>query len=135
MPKRFYKTGPKRQGVAAAELAVALPALVILVLASIEATGMIFLREGLTSAAYETARMAVRADGSTAAANTRATEMITARDIKGSNVTLDPPNMETTPRGTVVEVTVTAPCSANSMLPAWFFAGRSMSVTAKMVKE
>lgn len=126
---------PRRSGVAAAELAVALPALVILVLASIEATGMIFLREGLSATAYETARMAVRADGSTAAANARATEMITSREINKATITLNPTTMESTPRGDAVVVTVSAPCGDNSLLPAWFFAGRSMSVTATMIKE
>lgn len=127
--------GQRRAGVAAAELAVALPALVILVLASIEATGMIFLREGLSSTAYETVRMAVRADGSTVAANARATEMITSRQINSGSVTLNPAVMEDTDRGQTVVVTVSAPCSANSMLPSWFFAGRSITVTATMVKE
>ncbi len=125
----------QRRGVAAAELAVALPALVILVLASIESTGMIFLREGMSATAYETLRMAVRADGSTAAANARATEMLTSREINGATVTLDPPVMEAVERGETVVVTATAPCAANSMLPAWFFAGKQMTVTATMVKE
>lgn len=120
---------------AVAELAVALPALVILVLASIEATNMIFLRESLSATAYETVRMAVRADGSTAYANARATEMIVSREIKQATVTMKPSVMEDTERGEVVVVTANAPCAANSMLPSWFFAGRSMTVTATMVKE
>jgi Flp pilus assembly protein TadG len=51
---------PGRRGVAAAEFAVCLPVLVLVVFASIEACSMIFLKESLTVAAYEGSRVALQ---------------------------------------------------------------------------
>ncbi|MEO2047664.1 MAG: TadE/TadG family type IV pilus assembly protein [Pirellulales bacterium] len=53
-PLRCYHS--TRQGVAAAELAVCLPVLVLLVLAMIESCTMIFLKQSLTVTAYEGVR-------------------------------------------------------------------------------
>src|SRR5262245_11435218 len=54
------------RGVAAAELAVCLPIVVLLVLATIEACSALFLKQSLTVAAYEGVRTAIE-EGATSA--------------------------------------------------------------------
>ncbi len=48
-----------RDGVAATELAVCMPVIVLVVLATIESCAMIFLQQSLSIAAYEGARVAL----------------------------------------------------------------------------
>ena len=55
----------KARGVAAAELAVCLPIVVLMVIATIEACSAVFLKQSLTVAAYEGVRTALE-EGATA---------------------------------------------------------------------
>lgn len=131
-PRR--RLGPRRAA-AAAELAICLPLLVMLMLASIEACTMIFLDHSLSIAAYEGARVAIAYDATSTKVHDRCDEMIEARDIEGATVSLTPANVATVPRGERVSVTVTAPCDSNMIIPAWFFGGRALSATTVMIKE
>lgn len=124
-----------RRAAAAAELAICLPLIVMLVLASIEACTMIFLDHGLTIASYEGVRVAINFDGTNAAARARANEIISQREIRGSTVTISPGDVSTVPRGQPVAVTVSAPCNSNAIIPPWFYGGRTLSVKTTMVKE
>lgn len=126
---------PLRRGVAAAELAICLPLIVMLVLASIEACSMIFLHHGLAIASYEGARVAINYDGTNAAVNSRYEEIINSRNIQGASLQLAPANCEVVERGNTIAVTVSAPCSPNAMIPPWFFGGQTLTSTTTMVKE
>ena len=96
---------------------------------------MIFVRQGLSVAAYEGVRAAIPDDGTTADMTKRSEAVLTARDIRGTTITATPKDVTTAARGTQVSVRVTATCDANSLMPAWFFGGRSLEATATMVKE
>jgi TadE-like protein len=124
-----------RRAAAAAELAICLPLIVMLVMASIEACTMIFLDHGLTITSYEGVRVAINYDGTSADARARCDEIINQREIHGANVTINPANVSNVPRGQPVAVTVSAPCTANAIIPPWFYGGRTLSVTTTMVKE
>lgn|GEM_PF-2733391 len=54
-----------RSGLAATEFAVCLPILLAIVIGTIEACSMVYLKQSLSVAAYEGARAALRAGGST----------------------------------------------------------------------
>ena len=54
--------GESRSGVAAAEFAVCLPVIVLLVLAMIESCTMVFLKQSVSIAAYEGVRTALLED-------------------------------------------------------------------------
>jgi Flp pilus assembly protein TadG len=125
----------RRRGSASVELAACLPVLALLVFGSIECCSMIFLRQAVTATAYETVRVAIHRDGTSSLAQRRATEVLSARGILSGTVELAPSEPFGVARGTLISVTVRAPCDANSFMPAWFFGGRTQSVTAKMVKE
>jgi Flp pilus assembly protein TadG len=131
---RQRKSKSRRRGTAVVEFAVCLPILVILVLGAIECTSMIFLKQSLNVVAYEAIRVAIRNDGTTAAANARANEVITERDIDGVNFSFSPSNIDGLDRGTPIQVTVTAPCGANSVFTLNFFSG-NLEAQAFMVKE
>jgi len=123
-----------RKGAAVAELAICLPAIVLLVFGAIECTSMIFLRQTLAITAYEGVRIAIKNDTTTADVDTRCNRIFTDRSVAGGTVVTDPAITETAVRGTPVTVTITAPCDANSILPLQFFGG-NLQATAIMNKE
>lgn len=124
-----------RRGVAAAELALCLPLIVFLLLASIEACSMIFLDHSLTIAGYEGVRTAINYDGTNASAYARCNQIITDREVQSATISFSHPNVAAVPRGVPITVTVSAPCANNAILPLWFYDGRTITNSITMVKE
>ena len=126
---------PLRSGVAAAEMAICLPLIVMLVLASLEACTMIFLHHGLAIASYEGVRIAINYDGTNSEVIDRYETIVDSRNIQGSTIQLDPANCAQVERGNTITVTVSAPCDQNGLIPPWFFGGQTLSSRTTMVKE
>jgi Flp pilus assembly protein TadG len=123
------------RGVAAAELAVCLPVVVLLVLATIEACSAIFLKQALTVAAYEGVRVALEEKATASQVRTACDQVLADRRINGGKVTVKPSNIAALSPGDFVDVTVSAPCAANSLVPAAFYRGRTLTATASMMIE
>jgi Flp pilus assembly protein TadG len=126
---------PARRGVAATELALTLPLLVMLLMASLEACSMVFLNHSLSIASYEAVRVAINFDATNTDVQQRCDTLIDARNVSGSQLSISPSNVATVPRGTPIALTVSAPCDANALIPPWYFGGKTLSVTTTMVKE
>jgi hypothetical protein len=124
-----------RRAAAAAELALCLPLIVFLLLASLEACSMIFLDHSLTIASYEGVRTAINYDATNSAVNNRCNEIIDEREVADANIAFNPANVANVPRGEQITITVSAPCDANAILPLWFYQGRTLTVSTTMVKE
>ncbi len=124
-----------RRAAAAAELAICLPLIVFLLLASLEACSMIFLDHSLTIASYEGVRQAINYDGTNADVLARCDEIIAERGVKSSAIAISPANVATVNRGTPITITVSAPCSPNAILPLWFYGGKTLTCSTTMVKE
>ena len=125
----------KRRGAALVEFAVCLPVLMILILGSMEATSAIFVRQALTTSAYEGIREAIRTNSSTTDATTRAQDVLTARRIQGSTIRFTPADVRTAPRSTPVIVEVSAPYKINSPFFGTVIADRVTTVRTVMIKE
>ncbi len=124
-----------RRAVAAAELAVCLPMIVLLVLAMIESCTMIFLKQSLTVAAYEGARTALEDQATSNDVRRSGQQVLTERRVNGAAVTVTPDDIQSLSPGQYISVTVTAPADSNSAIPGSFFRGRALSATATMMKE
>ena len=124
-----------RSGLATVELAVCLPAIVILVLGAIEACSMIYLNQTLSVSGFEGLRMATKRSATSADAIARANEILTARQVTDAVVTLDPAEVASLASGTEITLSVSAPCNANAILPAWFFGGQTITASSTMVKD
>ena len=125
----------KRWGTATVEFAVCCPVIVLIVFASIEACGMIFLKQELQATAYETARTAV-APGTTAeGAIARGDEMLQQWNVRQGRVEVQPLNLLDARSGDRVTVTVTTRIDANRIVPEWFFAAGELSADCVMLKE
>lgn len=121
-------------GVAATELAVCLPIVVLIVLATIESCSALFLKQSLTVAAYEGARTAIEKGATAATVQTACNNILTDRRVKGSKITISP-TISTLKPGDYVDVTVSAPCNSNSPVPTSFFRGRTLTAKASMMIE
>lgn len=128
-------SGKTRGGVAAAEFAVCLPIIVLLVLAMIESCTMIFLKQSLTVAAYEGVRTALQQNAVGSDVRRASQQILTERRVRGTTISISPNNFEALPVGQYVQVTVTAPADLNSVIPGNFFRGKTLSGTATMMKE
>ena len=127
--------GNQRRGVAAAEFAVCLPVIVLLVLGMIECSTMIFLKQSLTVAAYEGVRTALEDRAVSRDVLRSSQQILTQRRVQGGTTTVNPNNIPTVPTGQYITVTVSAPADLNSVIPGSFFRGRILSARATMMKE
>ena len=133
--RRRLPNGKSRLGVAAAELAVCLPVVVLLVIATIEACSALFLKQSLTAAAYEGVRTAIDQGATTASIQAACNQILDDRKIQGAKITIKPSNIASLNPGDFVDVTVTAPCNSNTPVPTTFYRGRTLSATASMMFE
>lgn len=126
---------PRRRGVAATEFAVCLPIIVLLVLGTIEACSMIFLKQTLAIAAYEGARTAIIPGATKAQVEAACNQLLTDRKVTGGTVVVKPANFDALAPGEFVDVTVRAPCNANSIVRNKFYKGKTLTSTASMMIE
>jgi len=125
----------KPRGVAAAELAVCLPVVALLVVATIEACSAVFLKQSLTVAAYEGVRTALEEGATVSTVQATCDRIFADRRIQGAQVSVNPVNIATLNPGEYVDVTITAPCAPNSVIPTTFYRGRSLMANASMMIE
>ena len=118
-----------RRGVATVELAVCLPALTLLVFGSMQACDMIYLKHGLTTAAYEGSLEAARPDASDASVQGRIEQVLGLRGVKSGSCTItsDQP-IEVLPVGEEIRFVVRAPVAPNLKFPAFFGAPKELRV-------
>jgi Flp pilus assembly protein TadG len=116
------------------EFAVCLPVIVLIVLGSIEAASMLFLKQTLVQASYEGAKVAIR-DGEQAEVEAIIRAVGDGRRVVDLTIEFDPPNIENAVAGEVITVTVSAPGDSNSLIPFGPFKNKIVLATAAMVKE
>ena len=124
---------PQRRGAALVELAVCLPMMLIITLGAIETANAIFLKQCLTSIAYEGARLASGPGGTTADAQTLCQQLLTARKINGATVSCTSITASAA-AGTPITVQVTATVDNNSIGISKYFKSRSLSASATMAR-
>ncbi|MCG8448620.1 MAG: pilus assembly protein [Pirellulales bacterium] len=138
MNTRFFQKHYRRRNrraIAAAEFAVCLPVIVLLVLGMIESCTMIFLKQSLTVAAYEGVRTALEENAVSADVRRTSQQVLSERRVRGGATTVSPGNLPSLPVGQYITVTASAPADRNSVVPSVFFRGRTLSASATMMKE
>lgn len=125
----------RRRGAAAVELGLCLPLIVVFCLGSIEACSMIYLKQSLTIAAYEGARLANTQDATTADVESRCNQILNDRGVTGASVNVHPAEVLTVPQDTYFSVECTAPCDSNAVVTRMFFAVSTLSGRAEFLKK
>lgn len=135
-PQRINNgTGRRRSGVAAAEFAVCLPLIILLVFGSIEATSFIFLKQTLNIAAYEGIRESIKVGSNNAKGASRAENILLARDVQGYEIVFPNGQSKQAKRGEAVVLEIRASAAANSPLAGQFINDRQLVARVVMVKE
>ncbi|MGB1814458.1 MAG: TadE family protein [Rubripirellula sp.] len=127
--------GRRRSGVAAAEFAVCLPLIILLVFGSIEATSFIFLKQTLNIAAYEGIRESIKVGSNNAKGASRAENILLARDVQGYEIVFPNGQSKQAKRGEAVVLEIRASAAANSPLVGQFINDRQVVARVVMVKE
>ncbi len=118
-----------------------MPLLVLLAFGSIELSNMVFLKQSLSIAAYEGARMATRPGATQTQADTRIREVLAARSVTSYTVTYTTVGgvpltiTPITPRSTLINVTVQSSNGGANYGPLRMFTGRSLACQTTMVRQ
>lgn len=123
------------KGIAAVEFAVCLPMILMLLMGTIEACSMIYLKQTLSVSAYEGIRAAILPDATPASVLDRANAVLTARGVSDGVVTISPADFANQPAETWITISVTAAGASNSIITGWYFDAQTISASATMMKE
>ncbi|MFO0011507.1 MAG: TadE/TadG family type IV pilus assembly protein [Planctomycetota bacterium] len=136
-PKHFSrrKLRDRRRGAAVVEFAVISPLFVAILLGTIEACSMIFLRQTVELAAFEAARVAIVRDTTAAQVQQAAKNVLDTRKVKGYDIKVTPTDFQAAAYGTFIQVEVSAPCSTNGTVPIMFYSGKNIVGQVEMMKE
>jgi Flp pilus assembly protein TadG len=117
------------------EFAMTLPLLVLIMLGTIEACSMIYLKQNLQIAAYEAARAALVMKSSAAVVNTTAKRFLDDRRVRNATVTITPSTFATEAVGTWITVKIEAPSNDNFGSSLLLFKDLKISSYCSMMKE
>lgn len=123
------------RGLASVEIAMCLPLITLLMLGTIDACSMIFLKQSLTIAAYEGGRTALIPGTDAAQIEADCLQLVVDRNILDAQVSILPNQPDQAKAGDYISVAVSAPCATNSLIPSLFYQGRVLSATAHVMKE
>ena len=132
---------PSRRGVAAVELALIMPFLIVLAFGMLEYNRAVMLKTRMISAAYESARMATRPTTSASTAATASgvksycNTLLTQLDIHGATVTVTPADLGAATPQTLVTVSINAPFGQNSMSCIVLSPTSNVTANASLVVE
>lgn len=125
----------RRRGAVIVEMAFTLPVFALIVLASIEASSMIFLKQSLEIAAYEGARIAIVPGSDNGNVQAGCQQILSARSVVVDSIAVTPIDFDTHPYGTPIRVEITASCIDNCLISPWFYVNKSISADVTMMKE
>ena len=106
--------GARRWGIEVAELAISLPVLTIITFGTLETCELLFTKQSMAVAAYESGRVAARPNATTEETQTRFSQIATARRLQGASVTITPANLSAVSVGETIRIDVTAPVALNN---------------------
>ena len=117
------------------ETAILLPLLVLVTFSSLELSNMVFLKQGLSIATYEGAKIASSPGSTDAQARARVQEILTARGFTSTTISISPALDTTTTRGTMVTVAVASSDAAAGVLSVRMFTPRTLRSQTSMVRQ
>ncbi|MFY8199332.1 MAG: TadE/TadG family type IV pilus assembly protein [Pirellula staleyi] len=124
-----------KRGAAVVEFAIVLPVFVLILMGSIETCSMIFLQQTLEMAAYEGARVAIEPKTTFLNVESAAKQILKPRRIRNSSISVIPSDFQSAPYGTFLRVSVSVPCSSNSVIASRFYSSRTLTANVEMMKE
>ncbi len=124
-----------RSGAAIVEFALVVPLLLVIVMGTIEASTMIYLKQTLHIAAYEAARTALVPKTTVSMVETTARRILDDRRVRDTTITVTPTNFPSAAPSSWITVKVDAPSNSNFAVPLLFFRNKTISGSCTMMKE
>lgn len=124
-----------RSGAAIVEFALVVPVLLVIVMGTIEASTMIYLKQTLHIAAYEAARTALVPKTTVSIVETTARRILDDRRVRDTTITVTPNNFSAAAASTWITVRIDAPSNSNFAVPLLFFRNKTISGNCTMMKE
>jgi Flp pilus assembly protein TadG len=126
-----------RRGAAVVEFALVAPILLLLVVGTVEVGRAIMVKDTITVASREGARVAGNsAITSIPAVQSAVDNYLAGAGISGATTTVSPSSLSGVADGQPVTVTVSVPYSQVSWVPSpWFLAGQTMTAKSVMVRQ
>jgi len=100
-----------------------------------EACSMIFLRQSVELAAYESARAAVLPQTTLVNVQSAGASLLSVRNVKNFSITVTPTNFQTAAYGTFIRVTASAPVANNSLFGTIFYKNMNVVGSVDFMKE
>jgi hypothetical protein len=135
LAQRKQKIPLMRSGAAVTELAITLPILVLMLMATIECCCMIFVTQTLHIAAYEGTRVALVPGITTAQVEHSIRQILNDRRVKNATISIEPSNFANAPITSFIRVRVTAPANSNTPVTPIFFTNQTLRGECSMMKE
>ncbi len=122
-------------GSAVVELAICLPILMTVLLATTEACNMLHVQQSLKICAFEGARVGTvpGADASNVAFQCQT--LLDDHNVQDFTITMDPPDPTALNQGDYFQVTVSADFNSNSLIGGWLYNGRTLSRSVALRAE
>lgn len=138
VPLRFHpKARRPRRGLAVTELAVCLPLLTALTFGTVDLCAAMFLKETVTLAAYEAARVGVERGGTNATAIRRAQEFLDERGVtyKADSIRIQGSSFDSADTLEHVTIVISVECDDNLLFAGNLCRGIQVTGRVTMRKE
>ncbi len=125
----------RRHALATVEVALTLPILLLITLATIDTCHVIFVRQSAKIAAYECARLAIIPGVKREPLDRQCAVILDGRNIRDYRLSMSVEDLASFVKGSVLEVKVAVPADANSLGISWFYRGRVFEETVCILVE
>lgn len=125
----------RREGAALIEMALFLPVFFMITMATIETCRVLYIHQSLSITAYECARIGIVPGMNRDAIDTQCELILNGRNVRGGSLQLDPANPASLRFGDILTVTVSAPADRNALVGSWFYQGKTLTETVKIMAE
>jgi hypothetical protein len=124
-----------RRGAALVELAVSLPVLFLITMATVETCRVIYLRQSIKIAAFEAARLSILPNATFEIVKIQTDCVLLGRNIRNYEVTCTPDPPSSAKEGDLITIRITAPIAENSLMTSWIYRDRVIDESVRIMKD
>jgi hypothetical protein len=124
-----------RRGAALVELAVSLPVLFLITMATVETCRVIYLRQSIKIAAFEAARLSILPNATFEIVKIQTDCVLLGRNIRNYEVTCTPDPPSSAKEGDLITIRITAPIAENSIMTSWIYRDRVIDESVRIMKD
>jgi TadE-like protein len=124
-----------RDGAAIVEVALTLPLLILISLATLDTCKVMFVRQSAKIAAYECARVAIIPGATMELLESQCRAFLDPRGIKQYGLALSARSIANLRKGELLTVSVSVPAGANSLGASWFYRERNFVERVSILVE